>query len=151
MVTETVELSIGVNRTTVRCASEQEKDLFLKAARELNGEYNRLIINCGNVEENILLFFLLLKMEIKLRHVTFLNVDETFPGILKSISKYVLDKNVSKLKESLMLIMLVRKLELDQGDKKVFGDDTVLTQLIKKFGEEIRGNIKALENNILLS
>ncbi|MDR2778406.1 MAG: hypothetical protein LBB13_02795 [Rickettsiales bacterium] len=146
-----IELSIGTNRALVEYQNESEKELLQKTAKELNIEYNKLTINFGRIDENILLFFLLMKIEIKLQKVSYFNVDEAMLGIFRSISRYVQERNGEKIKEALMVVSLVRKMELnriDNGEAK--NEDKVLVT-IKRFSEEIKANIATIENNILLS
>jgi hypothetical protein len=145
-----IELSIGTNRAFVEYQSESEKELLQKTARELNTEYNRLIITCGKIDENILLFFLLMKIEIKLQKIVYYNVDEILPGIFKHISKYIQERNGEKIKEALMVISIIRKVELNKINSTEEKNDDQTITMIKKFSRDIKDNVVAIENNILL-
>ncbi|MDR2077367.1 MAG: hypothetical protein LBP39_00165 [Rickettsiales bacterium] len=148
---QSIELSIGTNRAFIEYHSELEKELFQKTARELNIEYNKLTINCGKIDENILLFFLLMKIEIKLQKISYHNVDDMLPAVFKSIGKYVQEKNGEKIKEALMVIGIIKKMELNKMSDKSGEDDDRVLAMIKKFSDEIKDGVTAIENNILLS
>ncbi|MDR2777653.1 MAG: hypothetical protein LBB24_02705 [Rickettsiales bacterium] len=150
-----VELSVGTVKASLGYSDDSERELILKTARELNTECNRLIMSCGNVDETILLFFLLMKTEIKLQKINYRNVDDMLFGILKSIGNYVHEKNSTKIKESLVAIGIIRKIELNSvcGDGKdgidVYDDNELIT-LIKSFAGEVNGSVETIENNIYL-
>ncbi|MDR1494985.1 MAG: hypothetical protein LBI29_03045 [Rickettsiales bacterium] len=148
-----VELSIGTIKASLGYNSESERELILKTARELNIEYNKLIISCGNVDENILLFFLLIKTEIKLQKIDSRNVDEALFNVLKSIGGYIHEKNSTKIKESLVAISIIKKIELNNRynvDESGKNHENEALLLVNSFIEEIKGNIRTIENNILL-
>jgi hypothetical protein len=150
-----VELSIGTVKASIAYSTDLEKELILKTAGELNTEYNRLIISCGNVEESILLFFLLMKTEIKLQRIDHRNVDNAFFSVLKLLGSYVHEKNSTRIRESLVAIGIIKRIELNRKDNTSYTDKDEysreeLFSAIEKFGEEIKGNIKTIENNILL-
>ncbi|MDR3079150.1 MAG: hypothetical protein LBU15_03870 [Rickettsiales bacterium] len=150
-----VELSVGTIKASIGYSNESERELILATARELNVEYNRLIISCGNVDENILLFFLLIKTEIKLQSIDQGNVDVALFSVLKSIGGYLQEKNSTKIKESLVAIGIIRKIELNNksiGGESASGGgaESETALLVSNFAEELRGNIKTIENNILL-
>ena len=88
-----VELSIGTNTAFVDYNDENEKENLISASKELNKEYNKLVINLGRIDETILLVFLLIKTELKLNKVNNRNSDELLDNLLRSISKWTRTDN----------------------------------------------------------
>lgn len=146
-----LEISIGTNKSFISYNSETEKESFILVSRELNKEYNKLLIDCGKIDETILLFFLLIKTEIKLRKIDYKKSDDLLLLVLRSISKYIQDKDTAKTKESLVVINMIRKIELEKKIKSNILEEDQNITLIKNFIQDIRSNIEAIENNILLS
>lgn len=146
-----LEISIGTNKSFISYNSEIEKESFVLVSRELNKEYNKLLIDCGKIDETILLFFLLIKTEIKLRKIDYKKSDDLLLLVLRSISKYIQDKDTAKTKESLVVINMIRKIELEKKIKSNILEEDQNITLIKNFIQDIRSNIEAIENNILLS
>lgn len=146
-----LEISIGTNKSFISYNSETEKESFVSVSRELNKEYNKLLIDCGKIDETILLFFLLIKTEIKLRKIDYKKSDDLLLLVLRSISKYIQDKDTIKTKESLVVINMIRKIELEKKINSNIQEEDQNITLIKNFIQDIRSNIEAIENNILLS
>lgn len=146
-----LEISIGTNKSFINYNSEAEKESFVLVSRELNKEYNRLLIDCGKIDETILLFFLLIKTEIKLRKIDYKKSDDLLFLILRSISKYIQDKDIAKTKESLVVINMIRRIELEKKFNINIQEEDQNITLLKNFIQDIRSNIEAIENNILLS
>ncbi len=145
-----IELSIGTNTAFVNYNDENEKENLISASKELNKEYNKLIINLGRIDETVLLVFLLIKTESKLNKINHKNSDEILDNILKSISKWISSDN-KKIKDFLVLKKNKKKIELDN---KLILDNQEEDEFIKylnNFIKDIKGKIETIEKNILLS
>lgn len=148
-----LEISIGINRSFISYNSEEERETFVNVSRELNKEYNKLMMNCGKVDDIILLFFLLIKTEIKLRRITYENVDNLLLVFLYSIRKYVQGGDLKHIRDSLVVINVVRRIELDRRLEEGFENEEENENMlrIKNFVNEICSAMETVEKNVLLS
>lgn len=145
-----IELSIGTNTAFVDYNDESEKENLISASKELNKEYNKLVISLGRIDETILLVFLLIKTELKLNKVSGKNSDEVLDNILRSISKWIRTDN-EKIKEFLVLINIIRKIKLDSKPIQDNSEEDEFVEKINSFIMDVRGKIEAIEKNIVLS
>lgn len=145
-----IELSIGTNTAFVDYNDESEKEDLISASKELNKEYNKLVISLGRIDETILLVFLLIKTELKLNKISGKNSDEVLDNILRSISKWVRTDN-EKIKEFLVLINIIRKIKLDSKPIQDNSEEDEFVEKINSFIMDVRGKIEAIEKNIVLS
>ncbi len=145
-----IELSIGTNTAFVDYNDESEKENLISASKELNKEYNKLVISLGRIDETILLVFLLIKTELKLNKISGKNSDEVLDNILRSISKWVRTDN-EKIKEFLVLINIIRKIKLDSKPIQDNSEEDEFVEKINSFIMDVRGKIEAIEKNIVLS
>lgn len=145
-----IELSIGTNTAFVDYNDESEKENLISASKELNKEYNKLVINLGRIDEIILLVFLLIKTELKLSKVSNQNSDDVLDNLLRSISKWVRTDN-EKIKEFLVLINIIKRIKLDAKPIQDNSEENELIEKINNFITDIRGKIEAIEKNIVLS
>lgn len=145
-----IELSIGTNTAFVNYNDENEKENLISASKELNKEYNKLIINLGRIDETVLLVFLLIKTELKLNKINHKNSDEILDNILKSISKWISSDN-KKIKDFLVLINIIKKIELDNKLILDNQEEDEFTKYLNNFIKDIKGKIETIEKNILLS
>lgn len=145
-----IELSIGTNTAFVDYNDESEKENLISASKELNKEYNKLVISLGRIDETILLVFLLIKTELKLNKISGKNSDEVLDNILRSISKWVRTDN-EKIKEFLVLINIIRKIKLDSKPIQDNSEEDEFVEKINSFIMDIKGKIEAIEKNIVLS
>ena len=145
-----IELSIGTNTAFVDYNDENEKENLISASKELNKEYNKLVINLGRIDETILLVFLLIKTELKLNKVNNRNSDELLDNLLRSISKWIRTDN-EKIKEFLVLINIIKKINLDNKPTQDDSEENELMERINSFVTDVKGKIEAIEKNIVLS
>ena len=145
-----IELSIGTNTAFVNYNDEKEKENLILASKELNKEYNKLVINIGRVDETILLIFLLIKTESKINKINYKNSDEVFDNVLKSIGKWINSEN-EKIKEFLVLINIIRKIELERKTLLDSNDEDLVIKYLNNFTQDIKAKIETIEKNILLS
>ncbi len=145
-----IELSIGTNTAFVNYNDEKEKENLILVSKELNKEYNKLVINIGRVDETILLIFLLIKTESKINKINYKNSDEVFDNVLKSIGKWINSEN-EKIKEFLVLINIIRKIELERKTLLDSNDEDLVIKYLNNFTQDIKAKIETIEKNILLS
>lgn len=145
-----IELSIGTNTAFVNYNDEKEKENLILVSKELNKEYNKLVINIGRVDETILLIFLLIKTESKINKINYKNSDEVFDNVLKSIGKWINSEN-EKIKEFLVLINIIRKIDLERKTLLDSNDEDIVIKYLNNFIQDIKAKIETIEKNILLS
>lgn len=145
-----IELSIGTNTAFVNYNDEKEKENLILVSKELNKEYNKLVINIGRVDETILLIFLLIKTESKINKINYKNSDEVFDNVLKSIGKWINSEN-EKIKEFLVLINIIRKRDLERKTLLDSNDEDIVIKYLNNFIQDIKAKIETIEKNILLS
>lgn len=158
-----IEVSIGNVKAIIPYNNEKEKDIFLTTSKELNIEFNKITMNIGNIDETILLSFLLFKTGTKLYNIKYKNFDENILLFMKSISKYIQQskqnekmndfekiREFNKTKELLVIINIIKKIELNKKLKELPQENNENIILINNFVEEIKNDIKNLENKILL-
>lgn len=145
-----IELSIGTNTAFVNYNDEKEKENLILVSKELNKEYNKLVINIGRVDETILLIFLLIKTESKINKINYKNSDEVFDNVLKSIGKWINSEN-EKIKEFLVLINIIRKIDLERKTLLDSNDEDAVIKYLNNFTQDIKAKIETIEKNILLS
>ena len=145
-----IELSIGTNTAFVNYNDEKEKENLILVSKELNKEYNKLVINIGRVDETILLIFLLIKTESKINKINYKNSDEVFDNVLKSIGKWINSEN-EKIKVFLVLINIIRKIELERKTLLDSNDEDLVIKYLNNFTQDIKAKIETIEKNILLS
>ena len=145
-----IELSIGTNTAFVNYNDEKEKENLILVSKELNKEYNKLVINIGRVDETILLIFLLIKTESKINKINYKNSDEVFDNVLKSIGKWINSEN-KKIKEFLVLINIIRKIDLERKTLLDSNDEDAVIKYLNNFTQDIKAKIETIEKNILLS
>ena len=127
-----IELSIGTNTAFVNYNDEKEKENLILVSKELNKEYNKLVINIGRVDETILLIFLLIKTESKINKINYKNSDEVFDNVLKSIGKWINSEN-EKIKEFLVLINIIRKRDLERKTLLDSNDEDIVIKYLNNF------------------
>lgn len=160
-----MEISIGSVKTKVNYNSENEKTLFENISKELNKEYNKITVNLNcNIDETILLSFLLFETGIKLNNLMDEKMEENMFLFIKSISKYIQQNKISvntgygekineieKTKEKLIVANIIKKIELNgKNQKGAENQKNEYLLLIDNFAENIKSDIKNLENKILL-
>ncbi len=160
-----MEISIGSVKTKVNYNSENEKTLFENISKELNKEYNKITVNLNcNIDETILLSFLLFETGIKLSNLMDEKMEENMFLFIKSISKYIQQNKISvntgygekineieKTKEKLIVANIIKKIELNgKNQKSTENQKNEYLLLIDNFAENIKSDIKNLENKILL-
>ena len=145
-----IELSIGTNTAFVNYNDEKETENLILVSKELNKEYNKLVINIGRVDETILLIFLLIKTESKINKINYKNSDEVFDNVLKSIGKWINSEN-EKIKEFLVLINIIRKIELERKTLLDSNDEDLVIKYLNNFTQDMKAKIETIEKNILLS
>jgi hypothetical protein len=147
-----ISLSIGTVKTSIEYKNEEEKNVFLQVARELNLEYNKVVMMLGNIDENILLFYMLLITEFKLRNIKQNNIDELLLFTLKSISNFIQNKNNAndaKVKENLAVINIIKRVELNKKSENVSKKDDESIVMVEEFIENIKNDIRGAEKEIL--
>lgn len=162
---EEMDISIGNAKTRIKYDNEEQKNLFSSIARELNIEYNKITVNLNcNIDEIVLLSFLLFKTGMKLCGLLNEKAENDAFLFIKSISKYIQQSRMNinmtdgekileleKTKEKLIAANIIKKIELNSKKSKNSesnADDEYIS-LISNFTEEIKSNIKNLENKIL--
>ena len=145
-----IELIIGTNTAFVDYNDEDEKENLISASKELNKEYNKLVINLGRIDETILLVFLLIKTELKLNKISSKNSDDILDNILRSISKWIRTDN-EKIREFLVLINIIKKIKLDSGSAQGDSEEDEVIEKMNNFIMDIKGKIEAIEKNIVFS
>ncbi|MDR1498675.1 MAG: hypothetical protein LBS34_00100 [Rickettsiales bacterium] len=143
-----LEASVGPIKTEFDCRDEAEMNECSQAANELNIEYNKTILHLGNVDEIVILSFILFKTGIKLHKIKYSNVDEGLFLFLKSVGGFLNSKSPEQIKKILVLINIVKKVELNKKLKNPDNEDDSV--LIDRFVDDIRKKIESIENNILI-
>lgn len=162
---EEMDISIGNAKTRIKYDNEEQKNLFSSIARELNIEYNKITVNLNcNIDEIVLLSFLLFKTGMKLCGLLNEKAENDAFLFIKSISKYIQQSRMNinmtdgekileleKTKEKLIAANIIKKIELNSKKSKNLESnaDNECISLISNFTEEIKSNIKNLENKIL--
>jgi hypothetical protein len=144
-----INLSIGTVKTIIKYKNEDEKNVFMQVTKELNMEYNKVIMMLGNIDENILLFYLLLKTEIKLHNVKQNDIEDLLFSILRSIGSFIQSKNNEKIKENLAVINIIKKVELGKKVENSTENNDENVVLIDKLIEDIKDDIRNIEKKIL--
>ncbi len=160
-----MEISIGSAKTKINYNNENEKTLFFNISRELNKEYNKITANLNcNIDEIVLLSFLLFETGMKLNNAVGGKIEDNILLYMKSISKYIQQSKmninmtseekineIEKIKEKLIIANIIKKIELNNKiQKNTENENNEYILLINTFTDDIKNDIKNLENKILL-
>lgn len=154
------KLEINIDNIKIEIdVKEEEKDLYNEIIDELNTEYNNVMIQYGNINKTIVLFYLLLKVE-NLFHTQSLDKDELFLSLIKKTAKYITEKNNNKIdledqilqnRKNLLLVNLITRLKLKKSNIKIGDCETNESlKLLSEFVDGIKGDINNVVNEIML-
>ena len=139
--------------------------MFFNISRELNKEYNKITANLNcNIDEIVLLSFLLFETGMKLNNAVGGKIEDNILLYMKSISKYIQQSKmninmtseekineIEKIKEKLIIANIIKKIELNNKiQKNTENENNEYILLINTFTDDIKNDIKNLENKILL-
>lgn len=154
------KLEINIDNIKIEIdVKEEEKDLYNEIIDEFNTEYNNVMIQYGNINKTIVLFYLLLKVE-NLFHTQSLDKDGLFLSLIKKTAKYITEKNNNKIdledqilqnRKNLLLVNLITRLKLKKDKKEISNiEDNEYLQLVEDLIDNIKGDINNTKNEIML-
>lgn len=85
-----INICIGSIKTELNYSNDSEKEILDNCSRELNTEFNNLLLEFGRINDIILLFFLLFRTQQNIFEIS--NEDYDFFSILKEISCFLNEK-----------------------------------------------------------
>lgn len=85
-----INICIGSIKTELNYSNDSEKEILDNCSKELNTEFNNLLLEFGRINDIILLFFLLFKTQQSIFEIS--NEDYDFFSILKEISCFLNEK-----------------------------------------------------------
>lgn len=155
-----LKLIIGGIEAEINVPNEDLYDLYSDVVSELNVEFNNIIVDYGNIDKTIILFYLLFKTNSMLQQPLLIKSD-VFLSTINIAKSAIQEKpnqtikiedNIKKTRQNLVVANVLLRTKLKQSGG-VFGsneENEEIRQLLNKFVSEVQSDIKSATDRLML-
>lgn len=155
-----LKLIIGGIEAEINVPNEDLYDLYSDVVSELNVEFNNIIVDYGNIDKTIILFYLLFKTNSMLQQPLLIKSD-VFLSTINIAKSAIQEKpnqtikiedNIKKTRQNLVVANVLLRTKLKQSGG-AFGsneENEEIRQLLNKFVSEVQSDIKSATDRLML-
>lgn len=156
-----LKLIIGGIEAEINVQNEDLYDLYSDVVSELNVEFNNIIVDYGNIDKTIILFYLLFKTNSILQQPLLIKND-VFLSTINIAKSAIQEKpnqtikiedNIKKTRQNLVVANVLLRTKLKQNVASGCSsneENNEIKQLLNKFVSEVQSDIKSAVDRLML-
>ena len=159
MMNNKLKLAIGGIEAEINVNNEDLVDLYNDIASELNVEFNEIIVNYGNIDKTIILFYLMFKTNSMLQQPALIKGD-IFLSTINIAKSAIQEKpnqtikmedNIKKTRQNLVVANVLLRTKLKQGGTSAsYEENDEIKQMLNRFVSEVQSDIKSTLDKLML-